>query len=434
VATSYGYDNIYQLLSATQGATTTESYAYDAVGNRTSSLGVASYTTNSSNELTANSNATYTYDNNGNTLTKTDSTGTTNYTWDFENRLTSVALPGSGGTVTFKYDPWDRRIYKSSSSGTSIFAYDTDNLVEETNASGGVVVRYSQTEKLDEPLAMLRSSITSYYQADGLGSVTSLSNAAGALAQTYTFDSFGKQTASSGSLTNPLQYTAREFDSETNLLYYRARYYDPQTGRFLSEDPIVFSGGSNFYRYANNGPVVISDPTGLWPWSPGGAVSSQVGDLWDWVKGGNGPNSHTDDAVTGDLARTPVMDQIRKAYKDKGCNYSGFVCGDFQYRQLITTFNFVGQTIGSFCAKIHPVGGGMIQIDAQNTWGIASGTRFPALPFGHSNRQNGSLIDMLKGDAPWAYPSGFFNDKAGGPLGTKTYYYHWKEKSPCCQN
>src|SRR5579885_1006635 len=80
VATSYGYDNIYQLLSATQGATTTESYAYDAVGNRTSSLGVASYTTNSSNEMTANSNASYGYDYNGNTTTKTDSTGTTNYT------------------------------------------------------------------------------------------------------------------------------------------------------------------------------------------------------------------------------------------------------------------------------------------------------------------------------------------------------------------
>lgn len=26
-------------------------------------------------------------DNNGNTTSKTDSTGTTNYTWDFENRL-----------------------------------------------------------------------------------------------------------------------------------------------------------------------------------------------------------------------------------------------------------------------------------------------------------------------------------------------------------
>jgi len=38
-------------------------------------------------------------------------------------------------TVTFKYDPFGRRIYKSSSSGTSVFAYDDDNLAEETNAA-----------------------------------------------------------------------------------------------------------------------------------------------------------------------------------------------------------------------------------------------------------------------------------------------------------
>jgi len=55
---------------------------------------------------------------------------------------------------------------------------------------------------------MLRSGATSFYEADGLGSVTSLSSGAGALAQTYTFDSFGKQTGSTGSLTNPFQYTA----------------------------------------------------------------------------------------------------------------------------------------------------------------------------------------------------------------------------------
>src|SRR2546425_2413280 len=73
--------------------------------------------------------------------TKTDSTGTTTYAWDFENRLTSVTLPASGGTVTFKYDPLGRRIYKSSSAGTSVFAYDGDNLVEETNSSGAAVIR-----------------------------------------------------------------------------------------------------------------------------------------------------------------------------------------------------------------------------------------------------------------------------------------------------
>lgn len=89
------------------------------------------------------------YDNNGNTLTKLDATGTTTYTWDFENRLTSVLLPGSGGTVTFKYDPFGRRIYKSSSSGTSIYAYDQGNLIEEVNGSGAVVARYADTLHID---------------------------------------------------------------------------------------------------------------------------------------------------------------------------------------------------------------------------------------------------------------------------------------------
>ena len=64
-----------------------------------------------------------------------------------------------------------------------------------------MVARYADTQNIDEPLAMLRSGATSYYHADGLGSVTSLSNSAGSLAQTYAYDSFGKQTSSSGSLT-----------------------------------------------------------------------------------------------------------------------------------------------------------------------------------------------------------------------------------------
>src|SRR6266481_1700315 len=203
------------------------------------------------------------YDNNGNTATKVDSTGTAQYFWDFENRMSSVTLPGSVGTVSFKYDPFGRRIYKSSSSGTSVYAYDGDNLIEETNSSGALVARYAQTENIDEPLAMLRSSATSYYHADGLGSITSLSNGAGALAQTYGYDSFGKQTNSSGSLTNPFQYTARELDSETLLYYMRARYFDLGAGRFISEDPVQFDSGINFYEYVRNNPLIGVDPWGL---------------------------------------------------------------------------------------------------------------------------------------------------------------------------
>jgi RHS repeat-associated protein len=166
--------------------------------------------------------------------------------------------------VSFKYDPFGRRIYKSSSSGTGIFAYDDDgNLIEETNSSGAAVARFSQGLNIDEPLAMLRSGVTSYYQADALGSVTSLSKAAGSLVQSYTFDSFGKQTASSGSVANPFQYTARAFDPETSLYYYRARYYDPTVGRFLSEDPTGLHGGDfNLYRFVGNNPVLAKDPSG----------------------------------------------------------------------------------------------------------------------------------------------------------------------------
>jgi len=139
----------------------------------------------------------------------------------------------AAGLASFQYDPFGRRIQKASP-GASIYLYDGDNLVEEVDATGSVVARYAQGLNIDEPLAMLRSGATSYYQADGLDSITSLSNGAGSLAQTCAYDSFGKRTSSSGSLTNPFQYTAREFDAETNLQYSRARYYDPAPGRFLS--------------------------------------------------------------------------------------------------------------------------------------------------------------------------------------------------------
>jgi RHS repeat-associated protein len=40
----------------------------------------------------------------------------------------------------------------------------------------------------------------------------------------------------------------------------RARYYDPETGRFISEDPIGFEGGTvNLYEYVGNEPIGLVD-------------------------------------------------------------------------------------------------------------------------------------------------------------------------------
>ena len=152
---------------------------------------------------------------------------------------------------------------QGSTTTTTNYLYDGPNLLEEVDGSGNVLARYTQGPGIDQPLAEQRSGVTSYYQQDALNSVTSLSNSAGALANTYTFDSYGKLTASTGTLTNPLQYTGREFDAETGQCLYRARYFDQNVGRFVSEDPIHFKAGVDFYTYVRNNPVVRTDPSGL---------------------------------------------------------------------------------------------------------------------------------------------------------------------------
>jgi len=103
------------------------------VGNRLSSLGVPNYNYNASNELTSNSSGSYTYDNNGNTLA--DAQGRI-FTWDFENRLVQAVVPGTnGGTTTFRYDPFGRRIQKSGPLGTTNYLYDGANSIDEVDGS-----------------------------------------------------------------------------------------------------------------------------------------------------------------------------------------------------------------------------------------------------------------------------------------------------------
>jgi len=160
------------------------------------------------------------------------------------------------------YDPFGRRVYKSSSAGATIYAYDGGNVIRQLNGAGSLVAEYTQGAGIDEPLATTGSGGTYFYHADGLGSVTSLTSPAGNLATSYVYDSFGDLTASTGTITNPFQYTAREFDSEASLYYYRARYYDPPNGRWLSEDPDDFVSDVNFYRYVYNRPLDLIDPSG----------------------------------------------------------------------------------------------------------------------------------------------------------------------------
>jgi RHS repeat-associated protein len=179
---------------------------------------------------------------------------------------------------TTQWGSW--QISGRTAAAPTVYLYDGPNdLIEEIDNSGNVLAKYTQTTNIDEPLSELRSGATSYYEQDGIDAVTSLTNPTGTVANSYTFDSYGKLTASTGTLANPFQYTGRELDGETGLYYYRARYYDSNTGRFISADPLEFGGGVNFYSYALNSPVNLRDPRGKSAGAIAVPVSEGIGTL-----------------------------------------------------------------------------------------------------------------------------------------------------------
>ena len=93
-----------------------------------------------------------------------------------------------------------------------------------------------------------------------------LASTTGTVPTSYTYEPYGKTTASGTASASFLGFTGRENDSTGTLtLYnYRARAYSPTLHRFLTEDPIGFYGGDeNLYRYVGDAPATARDPLGL---------------------------------------------------------------------------------------------------------------------------------------------------------------------------
>ncbi len=200
----------------------------------------------------------YSYDANGNLTSKTDTSGTWQYSWDYENRLTQVTRP-DGQIVTYKYDALGRRIERSKGGQWTRFTYDGADVVRDAGSDGSTV-EYTNGLSVDEKLTQRTNGGALYFVADHLGSTRAITDSAGNVVETQQYDAFGD---GAGSSLTRYGYTGRERDVDTGLYYYRARWYDAQAGRFLSEDPIGLAGGINWYAYVGNNPANLTDPSGL---------------------------------------------------------------------------------------------------------------------------------------------------------------------------
>ena len=211
---------------------------------------------------------TYDYDFEGNRTAKRAPDGAllASYTYDDKNRL--VTVQQAGQTTTYTYDPFDYRIGMQHGGEQLLYSLDGEHIDAIYNVRGDPVATFLRGAVIDEIVGAYyydtRGKKTFYtYSHDRLTSVASLADHTGAMVESYTYSPFGVLRSTTGGPTpNRLKYTGREQDPN-GLYYYRARYYDPTTRRFLTEDPLGFAAGVNFYAYVGNNPVNANDPTGL---------------------------------------------------------------------------------------------------------------------------------------------------------------------------
>jgi RHS repeat-associated protein len=211
------------------------------------------------------------------------------YTFNARNWLSAI------GSLTMGYDPAGNRT--SIADGTNIIRF-----VINPNAAlpqvfmrirPGVTNYYIYGPGLlYEITETATSTNTLTYHSDYRGSTVALTDGNGLPTDRIEYSAYGLTTYRSGTNDTPFLYNGRYgvMTDPNGLLYMRARYYNPYICRFINADPSGFSGGLNFYVFANGNPISNLDPFGL------GAVGESGGGSWidqalqgtalgDWANG-----------------------------------------------------------------------------------------------------------------------------------------------------
>lgn len=293
----FQYDALNRLDTSTLNGVTNFDVSLDLLGNITSLSGVGNYTYHATkkNAVTGAGATAYTYDANGNMISRGGST----IGWTGDNLPANIAS-GSLSSI-FTYGPDGGRVKQTAT-------YSGGN-TETTLYLGGMLERRARgttTEwrhLIPTPAGFVQhvrrsngTFETYYVAADHLGSTDAILNSAGGIVLRESFAAYGARrgstwtgTPSSGDMTGVENttrhgFTHHEHLDNVGLIHMNGRVYDPNIGRFISADPFVqapfFSQSLNRYSYALNNPLRYTDPSGFnwddpdhicswcWPWPP----------------------------------------------------------------------------------------------------------------------------------------------------------------------
>lgn len=235
-----------------------------------------------------------------------------NAVWDLRNRLQSLSL-ADGSTMNLTYDAENLRLTKSIGTQTTRYVHHPHGLSGMNEMTiehkpdgrtryyvwgGPAGLLYDVTVPAGGGAETLR-----YYHADQVGSIVALTDSTGTVTSRFDYTAYGLMTRREGDADTPFLYNGAHgvmTDRETGLVHMRARYYHPWMARFLSEDPIGFGGGMNWFAFANGNPVMMLDALGLDAQSSQSSMWSLLGAFLQQFTGSTGDailqdyrNAHT---------------------------------------------------------------------------------------------------------------------------------------------
>ncbi|MFG2775076.1 RHS repeat-associated core domain-containing protein [Streptomyces sp. NPDC048350] len=316
----------------TAGGPTTTTYSYDtksAEGTKRPHLLTATMAPPAD---AANPTTGYTYDESGNTRTRTIGTKTQTLVWGPENNLAKVTEADNTET-TFLNDAVGNRLIRRDKSGSTLYLGETELRLDKTTGTVKATRYYSHA---GQTVAVRTPQSLTWLSSDHNGTGNLQIDATTQMVTRRHAQPFGEDRGA-----QPANWTGEKgfvggTEDPTGLAHLGAREYDASTGRFISADPVADLKDPqqiNGYAYSNNNPITFADPDGKFFQTLVNSVKSvvaqyllTVADMLEATATGSGGTTGSGSSTgTGNYTGTGGYQSCGSGYPAMrpGCTYSG---------------------------------------------------------------------------------------------------------------